>query len=411
MHTMIDTFEVRIERLVYGGEAMGRLPDGRAVFLHFAIPGELVRLRVVEEKPRYARAELVDVLEASARRVRPRCIHFTTCGGCHYQHMDYAAQVEAKLAILEEQLERIGGLKGTPIEALTSPEPWYYRNHIQFHLTKEGKLGFQKAHSNQTFAIQECHLPEPGINRIWPQVDIEPIPGLVRLSLRVGKDEDLMLILESTQPQPLDFSIEDLPISVIQMGPGGNVVLAGSDQIQIQVLGRDFKVSAPSFFQVNTLQADAMVSYIMEALILDQTMTVLDIYAGVGLFSAFLAPIVKNLAAIELSSQACEDFTANQDEFDHVSLYEASAARVLNDVSFDPDVIIMDPPREGLDAKTMRGVLNQGASQLVYVSCDPATLARDARRLVEGGYALGKLAMVDMFPQTYHIETISYWLK
>ncbi|MFZ0535032.1 MAG: TRAM domain-containing protein, partial [Anaerolineales bacterium] len=217
---MIDTVDVRIDNLVYGGDALGRLADGRVVFVPFAISGEMVRVRLVEDKPRHARAEMVEVLEPSPERVIPRCQHFTTCGGCHYQQINYPTQLKVKAAILREQLERIGGLRDFPaVEIEAAPEPWYYRNHIQFHLTNEGKLGFQKAHSNQPFAIRECHLPEVIINQLWPQIEIEPLSGLERVSLRLGAEEDVMLILASTDPKVVDFSIEDVAISAVQVGP------------------------------------------------------------------------------------------------------------------------------------------------------------------------------------------------
>jgi 23S rRNA (uracil1939-C5)-methyltransferase len=409
---MIDTVDVRIDNLVYGGDALGRLADGRVVFVPFAISGEMVRVRLVEDKPRHARAEMVEVLEPSPERVNPRCQHFTTCGGCHYQQMNYPTQLKVKAAILREQLERIGGLRDFPVvEIEAAPEPWYYRNHIQFHLTNEGKLGFQKAHSNQPFAIRECHLPEVTINQLWPQIEIEPISGLERISLRLGAEEDMMLILASTDPQVVDFSIEDVAISAVQVGPAGSMVLAGSDHLVMEVLGRRFKVSAASFFQVNTLQAQAMVKHLTGHLPLKEDMTVLDVYSGVGLYSAFLAPKVKRLVGIEISPDACEDFVTNLDEFDHVELYEAPVEDVLSSINFTPDLIVMDPPRAGLGVKTIEGVLAQGAAHLAYISCDPATLARDSNQLVAGGYSLERLTLFDMFPQTYHIESISFWEK
>lgn len=407
-----NTFDVRIESLAYGGDALGRLSDGRVVFVPYAIPGELVKLRVVEEKTHHATATLVEVLEPSPERVTPRCHHFSLCGGCHYQHLHYPAQVKAKADILREQLERIGGFRGiTTVEMYASPEPWNYRNTIQFHITPEGKLGFQKARSNHPFPIRECHLPEVAINRIWPQIEVEPIPGLKRVSLRVGMDDEMMLILESSDPQAMEFSIEDLAVSIVQVGGYSSMILAGSDYIVMEVKGRQFKLSADSFFQVNRLQAVEMIKYLDCHLPISNNMTVVDAYCGVGLFSAFLAPQVKRLVGIELSSSACEDFITNLDEFDHVELYEAPVEEVLGSIKFHADIIILDPPRAGLGVKTVEGILAQGAAHLAYISCDPATLARDGRQLVAGGYSLSNIALFDMFPHTYHIESISLWDK
>lgn len=261
---MINTFEVRINSLAYGGDALGKLPDGRVVFVPFAIPGELVRLSIMEYKPKYARGELVEVLEASSERVTPRCPHFKICGGCHYQHMNYPAQLKVKADILNEQLERIGGLRDLPaVDIMAMSEPWDYRNSVQFHITQDGQLGFQKAHSKQTFAIRECHLPEASLNRLWPLIEVEPNSSVERVSLRAGASED-MIILESDDPQPVEFNIESLAASIVQRGPTGNMVLAGSDYITMESLGRRFRVSAGSFFQVNTLQAQAMVRYLTD---------------------------------------------------------------------------------------------------------------------------------------------------
>ena len=290
-----------------------------------------------------------------------------------------------------------------------SPAPWYYRNHIQFHLTKEGSLGFQRARSNHPLAIQECHLPEAGINRLWPQIEIEPNPSLRGVSIRQGADEDLMILLESTLPEVPDFNIEDLAVSVVQVYPAGSLVLAGSDHIVMKVQDLRFIVSAGSFFQVNTAQAVVMVKHVLEQLPHTSEMTVVDAYCGVGLFSAFIAPRVKRLVGLEVSAEACEDFSTNLDEFENVELYEAPVELVLGNVQFTPDIIIMDPPRAGLGARTVASLLAQGARRLVYVSCDPATLARDSKNLASGGYSLEKLTLVDMFPQTYHIESISIW--
>jgi 23S rRNA (uracil1939-C5)-methyltransferase len=406
------TYEVTMTALIYGGEALGRLPDGKAVFVPYLLPGERARVQIVEEKRGYARAELLDLLEASPDRINPLCAHFFICGGCHYQHMPYERQLEAKAAILKDQLERIGRLDDPPVQpAVPSPEPYYYRNHVQFHLTPEGQLGYHHARSGQVFAISECHLPEPPLNALWPQLDIEPISGLDCVRLRLGDEGDILLALESEEPALPEFSVEDLPISVVHLSPAGAQVLAGSDTIFITVLGRTFRISAESFFQVNTPMATAMVEHVLDRLELDRLMTLLDVYAGVGLFSAFLAEEVGELVAIESSPAASEDFAANLAEFDNVSLYEAPAEEVLPVLAAQPQVILVDPPRAGLDRQALDAIVDMSPPTLVYVSCDPATLARDARRLAAGGYRLDQITPFDLFPQTYHIESISFWRK
>jgi 23S rRNA (uracil1939-C5)-methyltransferase len=408
----MDQLDIRLSTMVYGGEVMSRLPDGRAVFVPYALPGEKVRIELTEEKRGHARARLVEVLEPSDDRITPLCPHYTRCGGCHYQHLGYAGQLAAKAAILCEQLERIGGLHEVTCQAaVASPQPWNYRNHVQFHLTPEAKLGYQAPRSNTVIPIQECHLPEPALNEIWPQIELEPLPGLERVNLRVGMNDDLLLILESSQPEPFEFSVEDLPISAVHLGPTGAVVLAGSDYLTMCILDRPFQVSAASFFQVNTGQAELMVKHLLDNLRLPAGATLLDVYCGVGLFSAFLAPAVSRLVGIELSPQACEDFAVNLDEFEHVELYEASAEDVLISQDFHPDVLVVDPPRAGLGQRTLDGLLAQNAPQIAYISCDPSTLARDARRLVADGYHLRQITPFDLFPHTFHIESLSFWDK
>ena len=403
--------EIKPTTYTYGGEVMGRLADGRAVFIPLVMPGELVRIRLVEEKRSYARAELVEIVEASPERIQPHCQHFGECGGCHYQHLPYPMQVKIKTEIVRDQLQRIGRIKNPPVEtARPSPNPFLYRNHIQFHLNPEGRLGFEASRSNRVVPIQECFLPQEDLVELWPQLLIEPVPGLDRVSLR-STAEEIQLILESEYPEALEFSVEDLPISAVHLGPGGCLVLAGSEVLTFDIKGKSFQVSAGSFFQVNTPMAEAMVVHLLTNLPLTPESTVLDVFCGVGLFSAFLAERVRQVIGIELSESACEDFTVNLDEFDNVFLYEASAEETLSSINFHPDIVVVDPPRAGLGREALDGLLNQEAKWIAYVSCDPSTLARDGRRLVEGGYRLEKVTPFDLFPQTYHIESISLWQR
>lgn len=406
---MTEPLEVKLTSHAYGGEVFGRLPDGRAVFVPFALPGERVRARLVEEKRGYARAELLEVLEASPQRIAPPCKHFGVCGGCHYQHLSYAAQLAAKEAILKEQLTRLGGLENPPVQPIVpSPQPWRYRNHVQFHQAPDGRLGYMAARTNEVIPIEECYLPEEALDQLWRQLEFEPLPGLERISLRAGTDGELLAVLESEDPQAPEVEVEQA-LSLVYIGPEQAQVLAGEDYVVIEAAGRAFQVSAGSFFQVNTAMAEAMVQHLLANLALTAESTGLDVYCGAGLFSAFLAERAGRVIGIESDPWACLDFETNLDEFANVELYEAPAEIALPALEVQPDVIVVDPPRAGLEKGVLDQILRLRPQTLVYISCDPATLARDARRLTAGGYLLEKITPFDLFPQTYHIESISFW--
>jgi 23S rRNA (uracil1939-C5)-methyltransferase len=405
-------FDIQLEKHTYGGDTMGRLPDGRAMFVPYGLPGEHVRVRLTEDKKNFARGEIIEILESSLDRIPAKCKHFGECGGCHYQNLSYEKQVEIKTEILRDQLTRIGKIENPPVERLIAcPTPWNYRNHIQFSLSENGKLGFVRAldgpgPSRNILEITECHLPEPSINDLWPQLEFEPGTEIEHVSLRTGHEGDLMLTLESDSSEPPELEIE-AGISITHVYEENTVVITGSDHTLIRVLGRDFKVSASSFFQVNTVMTEKMVQYLLGHLSIDKSSTLLDVYCGVGLFSAFFAPKCKTVIGIESSPSACEDFIINLDEFDNVELYEGLAEYVIGHLEAKPDVVLVDPPRAGLDKAVVDGIQKLKPRVIAYVSCDPSTLARDARRLIEGGYNLMQVTPFDLFPHTYHIESIS----
>jgi 23S rRNA (uracil1939-C5)-methyltransferase len=417
-------FDIQLEKLTYGGDTMGRLPDGRAVFVPFGLPGERVRIRLTEEKKNFARGELLEILEPSPDRIAPRCKHFyshlpysreglgvrAACGGCHYQNLSYENQLTAKAEILRDQLARIGKIENPPVAPMVaSPSEWNYRNHVQFHLTDAGKIGFVNARGNLVIPISECHLPENSINAFWPELQFDSEMDIERVSLRAGVDDDLMLILDSDSPETPELEIE-ADISVVHLFEEHPVVIAGGDHHFISVLGRDFRVSAASFFQVNTSMAEKLVEHLLAALPVSTSDTLLDLYCGAGLFSAFFASRAGRVIGVESSASACEDFAVNLDEFENVELYEGAAEDVLpalvgqiGHLSY----IIVDPPRAGLDPRVLDALQALGPHLIAYVSCDPSTLARDAKRLIAGGYRLRQVTPFDLFPQTYHIESIS----
>ncbi len=395
---------------------MGRLPDGRAVFIPGAIPGERVLVRLVEQKRSYARAVVVEILLPSSDRVAPACSQPGSCGGCHYMHMTYPAQLQAKAAVLRDQLQRIAGIPSPVIDPIVpSPLEWHYRNTVQFHLTPEGRVGFQEQGTHQVVPIDGCMLCEPAIEEILPALDFEGSTGLERIEVRAGADDDILLVLQSSDPVPPEFSV-DLPLSAVFVGPGGfeenqPLVLAGDDYLVMEVAGRAFRVSAGSFFQVNTRQAENMLGYLLERLPLVAGADVLEVYAGVGLFSAFLAPRVARLTAVESAPTAIDDFAANLDEFDNIELYDGLAEEILPALDRHPDLVLVDPPRAGLALPALDAIVRMAPATLAYISCDPSTLARDAKRLLAAGYALESVRPFDMFPQTYHIESISVFSR
>ncbi|MBM3152306.1 MAG: class I SAM-dependent RNA methyltransferase [Chloroflexi bacterium] len=401
------SLEIRPEKLVYGGDALGRLPDGRAVFIPFTAPGESLSIRLVDEKHGRLRGEVLEVLEASPLRAQPRCPHFGACGGCHYQHLPYDFQLKAKADILRDQLQRLGKIGQPHIHpTIPSPQAWNYRNHIQFHLAPDGRLGFRTQDSQRIIPVKECRLPETALNAFWPDLDFGPACGIERVGLRLGAAGEVLVVLEGASLNTPELEVE-AGVSIVHLADGDSIVLAGDSHLTIEVLERHFRVSAASFFQVNTGMAERMVEHLLSLLPLSPSATMLDVYCGAGLFSAFFAPRVGRLVGVESSASACEDFTANLDEFDNVELYEGAAEDILPLLEACPEIAIVDPPRAGLDRRVLEPILARRPATLAYVSCDPATLARDARRLLDGGYRLEQVTPFDLFPQTYHIESVS----
>jgi len=402
--------EVELTSMAYGGTALGHLSDGRMVFVPYAIEGERVRIAITEEKHHYAKADLIEVIRPAASRITPRCQHFGVCGGCHYQHIDYEQQLTIKAAILRDQLRRIGGFEHLPeVEIYPSPNPWNYRNTFQFHVNHEGQLGFQKAGTTDTVLINECYLGQAPLQDLWKQIELEPNLGIERLTFRCAANDEVMLVIENKSDEIPNLSVEGLPISVVHLSHQEGVVLVGSDHLWMEVHGRLFHLSAGAFFQVNNLVAEKMVDDLLNHLELKPSSTVFDVYCGGGLYSAFLAGKVNRLIGIESAIAACHDFEVNLAEFDNVELYEDTAENVLPYLNIKADVILLDPPRDGLTKPVRKAIAAHPPAQLVYISCDPSTLSRDGRYLANAGFRLERLAFFDMFPQTYHIESMSYW--
>lgn len=404
-------YTLTIQSLVYEGGGFSRLPDGKAVFVPFVMPGERVIVRLREQKKGFALADLVSVEVPHKERISPKCAHFGLCGGCHYQHIPYSLQLEYKQAILLEQFQRIGGIELQGVDrVIPAPENWNYRNTIQFQLSPAGKLCYANAAENALFEVSECHLPMKAIGRLWPQLDFESGSFTGRLEIRQNQEDELLLALEGGQGKIPELESE-AGVSIVSLVEGEPVVLAGDDHLLMKIKERPFCVSAGSFFQTNFGGAEALVDIVREMVLEHGCRRLLDVYCGVGLFSTFLAEDLKELAGIESNPAACRDFAVNLDEYDNVSLYQGSAERILPELEFKADGVVLDPPRAGVHPKALKALVRYQPGLIVYVSCNPSTLARDAKYLLKAGYEIKKVVLVDMFPQTYHIESVTLFKK
>ncbi len=410
---MGETFELTVDVMAHGGDALG-WHEGKAIFVPYAIPGERLRVEVVDDRERYAHARLLEVLTPSSSRIEPPCPHFgpARCGGCHWQHIAYPVQARLKSLVVVDQLERIGKIKEPPVlEPIPDETGWAYRNRALFHIDAQGRLGFLSPRSHEVYPIDACPILCEPLNDLLAALDMT-YPELEWMTLRAGiATDDLMVVLQAKHEESPSLLV-DFPLSVVQIRHDGAIApLIGLGYITEIVHGQEFRISATSFYQVNTAQAATLVDLVLNALELESTETVLDAYCGVGLFTAFLSERAEVVIGIEADHAAVADADHNLADAENVDLYEGPVEEVLPLVTETLDAAVVDPPRTGLEPEVVDALAVHAPARLVYVSCDPATLARDAKRLCRKGYMLQWVQPVDLFPQTYHIETVSLFTK
>ncbi|TET54845.1 MAG: 23S rRNA (uracil(1939)-C(5))-methyltransferase RlmD [Anaerolineales bacterium] len=405
-----EPFTIELTGMANGGPALGR-HEGRVVFVPYALAGETVRAEISDDRERYAFARLLEVLEPSPDRVEPPCPYFGPrgCGGCQWQHISYEAQLRFKAEIMADQLERIGGVADASV---LPPAPdstgWAYRNHAQLHPAVGGGLGFRATGSDDVVTVDECLILHPLLGELLGALDLE-LPNLSRLSIRAGTATgETMIIFETEDDVPPGLEL-DLPVSCVQLlSDGRHANLIGSNFIHETVANRSYRISAPSFFQINSPQAAVLLEKVLGYVNLQPDETVLDAYCGVGLFTAQLAPAAGLVVAIEVSAAAVDDLMENTAEFENVQIIEGSLEEALPELDIPFDVAVIDPPRSGIDRHALDALTERSRPErIVYVSCDPATLARDAKRLIRTGYELREVQPVDMFPQTHHVESVA----
>ena len=425
---------VQIEKPIYGGAFLTH-SEGKAVFVPLTLPGEKARVRVIESKRGYATAEVEEIVTAVPERATPSCCHFGICGGCSYQHASYATQLAFKKAILRETLER-GGVRApeeiSVLSAATESQSWGYRNRIRLALDADGNPGYRGRRSHAVTAIAECPIAAPLLVRaaqnfaevlrsFSPQVrpkevslfcDRGETSLLVSIFMvgehkgRVNNFDDFASALAERIPElkGIEFIAEEpaggrrsLPSSrtVAQWGEQGLIYHAG---------GFGYRVDHGAFFQVNRWLVDGLVEEVTTG---RKGALAWDLFAGVGLFARKLTESFARVIAVESAPSAIAALNENL-RGTSGSGVRASAIEFLQrrNKAERPDLVVVDPPRTGLDVEITKLLAEVGAPGLTYVSCDPATLARDLRALLASGYEIRSITLADLFPQTFHLETV-----
>jgi 23S rRNA (uracil1939-C5)-methyltransferase len=381
-----DTVQLCAGPIVAGGSSLSHLPDGRVVMLSYAAPGEVVDAAVERVHPDYVEAVVTRVLEPSPDRVEPRCPIFGECGGCQLQHISYPAQLRAKEDVVREQLRRIGGLDDSCVRPIVgAADPWGYRNHVRFSCGKKwGDVGFISRRGRGLLKVERCPIADPWVNELLPSLQGNAA-GLHQVQVRHSRATG-------------SFSISPrLPAVAVESGQKAYVE---------RLSGHDFQVDAASFFQVNAAQAEEMVRLAGEALPRSGQLLV-DAFAGVGTFAVIFAPRFERVIAIEESAAAVRDARVNIPPGGNIELKLGKVEDVLPFLERQPDAILLDPPRPGCHRTVLDAIVQFRPGTVVYVSCNPSTLARDLRILVDGGYAMEHVTPIDMFPQTGHIECVA----
>jgi len=401
-------FELELEKVANGGDMMGR-HDGKVVFVPYTIPGERIQAQFTEQNKGYSRAIPLGWLETSPNRVDPPCPHYGSCGGCQWQHISYEAQLAYKQSVVIDQLERIGKIESPPVEpVIASPKQWHYRHHVTFTITQEGDFAFWSDDSSILVPIDVCLLMNETLLEHYQEVNLLEEPGIDRVRFQVGTNpEDIMLVLYSTAEEAPELEV-DLPVSINLLLPDNEPMnLVGDTHVTYRIFDRAFRVTAGSFFQTNVEIAHMLVDFVLEKLDLQGHETILDLYAGVGLFTSFIAERADLVVSVESYPPAVTDADINMSDLENVDLVEGPVEGVLRDLVGPFDAVVLDPPRSGLDTEVIDELARLEPPVIVYVSCDVATLARDIKRLVSKGYHLESVQPFDMFPQTYHIESVA----
>jgi len=448
---------INIESLSNRGDGMGRWGD-RVVFVPDAVPGDRLRVRLVRVKPSFGHGKSLEILEPSSYRVQPSCIVADKCGGCQWQTVAYEQQLQAKYKEVYQALERIGGMVAPTVNPVIASTPFHYRNKATYPLrrsptTQTIQAGYYQKGSHKLINLNQCPVQDASLDPLLAEIkrDIQArgwsiyheqthAHSLRHLSLRVGRrtGEQLVTLVSCDRHLPgLDEQaqiwLERYPNLVgvcLNLNPqrtnaifgSETVLIAGRDYLVEHFAGVTLRIKATTFFQINTEQAEQLLNSVKDALALTGSETVIDAYCGIGTLSLPLAQHVKRVVGIESHKpsvqQAQDNATANA--IDNATFHHGDVETLLPQLSSmvpdidTPDVVVLDPPRKGCDTSVLHALRSLGTDRIVYVSCNPATLARDLKHLCspstshQSSYHLEHVQPFDFFPQTPHVESVAF---
>jgi 23S rRNA (uracil1939-C5)-methyltransferase len=447
-----DIVELQISDLAYGGTSVARL-DGFVVLVLGGIPGDVIKAKITRRKPNYAEAQIKEVVRPSDLRIEPRCSHFGLCGGCTWQNLRYEDQLGFKTKEVRESLRHIGRFAEPPVgDALGSQDVFFYRNKMEYafspHPENKLVLGLHpRRRYDLVFDLKECFLQSEQANQIvdfvrryakengLPAYDHGTRSGLLRfLMIKEAKNTDMSMVnlvtFRGDFPQAGHLAdsvmtsfpkvksvVRNINSKLAHVAVGEEEELLGGERIITETLGDfTFEISSNSFFQTNPKQAERLYQVVLQKAELQGEENVLDLYCGNGTISMFLATKAKSVTGVESVPETVENATRNA-ELNGVANCEfilGEARKVLKEFEQQKrsfDLVVTDPPRAGLHPKVVKSLLAVGPPKIIYVSCNPTTLARDLKILCENGYKLAEVQPVDMFPHTYHIESVTKLVK
>jgi 23S rRNA (uracil1939-C5)-methyltransferase len=411
--------KLRIEKAIYGGDGLARVPAGKTVFVPGTLPGELVEATIAADRRSFATSELNSILEPSPERVVPGCEYVPRCGGCQYQHARPAFQLQMKLGILQETLARAHVAVPVEIGSLAGP-PWAYRNRIRLHVMK-GALGYRRRGSHQLLPVTHCPIAAPLIEQaivavagIAGETLLESLCEEVEFFTNGEQDQLLVSLLPGPRQRSHDQALEgfaerlqaEIPALIgVGLLSQNTMTHWGQRSLTYTVAGFPYQVSLGGFFQVNRFLLPELLQLAVKG---RSGRFAWDLYSGAGLFARALD--FENVTAVEFEGFSTDDLKKNLEDKPHRVVRSSTLDFLRSQAAAQekPELVVVDPPRAGLDKEICSQLARVAAPEIIYISCDPATLARDLQALLQSGYSVEKMNLVDLFPQTFHLEIVTF---